>query len=168
MQTLSLIRAENIQTSDSAIHIHIPDLIKTSGPKRVQPLLRVPFFPSDPRICAASALVEYMRRSSQLRPSTVQALFLTSTKPYRAATAQTLCRWTKEVLQECGLDISIFSAHSTRHASTSTARKSDVDLNVIFRAAGWTSQSSTFARFYDLPIAPDFSSFAESIYNRRS
>ncbi|GFN77514.1 recombinase cre [Plakobranchus ocellatus] len=46
-----------------------------------------------------------------------------------------------------GIDVKIFTAHSTRAASTSGALKAGVPLTTIMSAAGW-SQSSTFAKFY--------------------
>ena len=49
-----------------------------------------------------------------------------------------------------GIDTTIFTAHSTSHASTS--------------AATWTSSSATFARFYDLPLCSE-QNFAQSILN---
>ncbi|CAG7822654.1 unnamed protein product, partial [Allacma fusca] len=49
----------------------------------------------------------------------------------------------------------------TRHAATSAAARKRVNIEVIRKAAGWTSSSSTFANFYELPIVnPE--AFAES------
>ena len=50
-----------------------------------------------------------------------------------------------------GIDISQFSAHSTRFASTSTAFKSGVSISDIMKVADWT-QASTFKKFYQKPI----------------
>ena len=45
MQTLALIDIRNIyRTNKDALEIKIPDTIKTSGPNRNQPTLRLPFF----------------------------------------------------------------------------------------------------------------------------
>ena len=59
----------------------------------------------------------------------------------------TLARWLRQVLNGAGVDTAQFSAHSTRVASPSTALSSGVPVDVVLRAAGWSSES-TFTRFY--------------------
>lgn len=70
VQTLSLIKLENIKISEEEILIRIPDRIKTSGLNRNQPLLKIPFFREKPRLCAASTLQAYMARTKALRVTT--------------------------------------------------------------------------------------------------
>ena len=57
----------------------------------------------------------------------------------------------KEVSSLSDIDISQFSAHSTRSTSTSTAFKSGVPTSDIMKVADWT-QASTFKKFYQKPI----------------
>ena len=66
--------------------------------------------------------------------------------------SQTLGRWVKTELEVAGIDVSISSAHSTRHALTSLAASRGVSLDEIRRTAGWSSSSGVFARFYNRPI----------------
>lgn len=165
IQTLHLIRTENVKISSSIISILIPDQIKTSAPKRFQPCLTIPYFLADSRVCAASALVQYMEATASLRQSEPY-LFLTTRQPFSRASKDTLARWIKDVLKASGLDMSLFTAHSARHAATSSAKEGDIDLNIIFRSAGWTQNSATFARFYDRPIISDPASFGQAIYRR--
>ncbi|KAI8440715.1 hypothetical protein MSG28_009058 [Choristoneura fumiferana] len=73
-------------------------------------------------------------------------------RPHRDATAQSISRWIKQVLAKSGVDVSIFSAHSTRHAATSTAAAAGVSIDVIRKTAGWTATSQTFAKFYNRSI----------------
>lgn len=57
MQTLSLIDMRNIyRANENSLEIKIPDTIKTSGPNKKQPVLRLPFFIQDKSICAAMRL----------------------------------------------------------------------------------------------------------------
>ncbi|XP_068994040.1 uncharacterized protein [Neodiprion pinetum] len=93
MQTLSLIKIPNIQNLGEKIQIKVPDKVKTSGPNRRQPLLNVPFYEKDNSICAATALVAYLKRTQDLRGAE-QALFVAIKKPYGAVSAQTLSRCT--------------------------------------------------------------------------
>ncbi|KAL0828822.1 hypothetical protein ABMA28_003733 [Loxostege sticticalis] len=152
IQTLSLIRIQNVHTFTDKIVITITDMIKTSGIGRQQPTLNLPFFTQRPAICPASCLQTYIKTSEPRRMSNVSNLLLTCKKPYRAATAQTIRRWIKDILESSGVDTPIFNAHSTRHASTSAALRAGVSLDVIRRCAGWSEQSATFANFYNRPV----------------
>lgn len=77
---------------------------------------------------------------------------LTYKKPHKPASSQSISRWIKQLLAESGVDVEKFSAHSTRHASTSTALAAGLSVDVIRKTAGWTSTSTAFARFYNRPI----------------
>src|SRR6056300_808269 len=68
----------------------------------------------------------------------------------------TISRWTKNILNESGIDTSIYSAHSTRAASTSKANLRQVPIDVIMNNAGWKS-AETFRRFCNKPIDTDSS-----------
>ena len=46
-----------------------------------------------------------------------------------------------------GIDVSIFSGHSMRGASTSAAAGAGITMNDIMQAADWSSES-VFRRFY--------------------
>ena len=54
----------------------------------------------------------------------------------------------------CGIDITIFTAHSTRVASTTTANNMDLSVKDIQKAAGF----STFRKYYNLPVLTNFGS----------
>lgn len=165
MQTFSLIRLENIELQQDNIEIKIPDPIKTSGPKRSQPVLVLPYFNKNNKVCAAYTLRCYIDKTKDLRKD-IKFLFISTRRPYKAVTAQTLGHWVKETLEKCGLDTNIFTAHSTRHASTSTAKKMGIDIDTLRKTAGWTDKSKTFAKFYDLRISVDKSAFANAILNK--
>ena len=92
-------------------------------------------------------------------------MFVSYKKPYKAVGSQTLSNWVKSTLQLCGVNTNIFSAYSTRHAATYAAKRKGVNLDVIRKAAGWTKQSETFAKFYDREVISDQESFALAILN---
>ena len=48
---------------------------------------------------------------------------------------------------DAGIDMSLFSPHSTRAAATSAAERMNVSISTILRTAGWTGDS-TFRKFY--------------------
>ncbi|CAH0723415.1 unnamed protein product, partial [Brenthis ino] len=131
VQTLSLIKLNNINFYADGIKIIITDHIKTSAINRQQPLLWLPYFKSNLSICPASAIKDYISRTKSLR-KTINAdnLILTSKKPYKPASSQSISRWIKQALSESGIDISVFGAHSTRHASTSSAKAAGVGIEI--------------------------------------
>ena len=66
-------------------------------------------------------------------------------------TSATIARWLREVLKLAGVDVSIFSGHSVRGASTSAAAGAGITTNDILKAADWSSDS-VFRRFYYRPV----------------
>lgn len=160
VQTLSLIKINNIIINPTEIIIKIPDIIKTTKLNSFQPILRLPFYNTRPEICPARCLQTYLNKTKALRKNNSNSLFLSFKKPHSNITSQTISHWIKDTLQESGVDTSIFSAHSTRHAATSKANKLGVSIDVIKKTAGWTDSSSVFARFYNKEIV-SHNQFAE-------
>lgn len=162
VQTLSLIKLDNIIINSNEITIVISDIIKTSGPGRDQPILILPYFNDKRSICPATTLQDYLQLTKNLRPVGSKNLLLTWKRPHRSASAQSISRWIKQVLYDSGVDVSVFSAHSTRHASTTAASSAGISLEIIRKTAGWTKTSETFANFYQRPICNN-GDFARSI-----
>ncbi|KAL0822303.1 hypothetical protein ABMA28_004411 [Loxostege sticticalis] len=152
VQTFSLIKIKNITIAQNGVKIAITDIIKTSAPGRDQPVLFLPFYYENLNICPASVLKDYIFVTKNMRTSNADKLLLTYKKPHRAASSQSISRWIKQVLAESGVDVGIFSAHSTRHAATSAARAAGLSLDAIRKTAGWTTTSTAFARFYNRPL----------------
>lgn len=163
MQTLANIEIANIVRSNEGLTIKIPNRLKTSAPKRCQPSLILPFY-KEANICVARTLGSYLEKSNNIRTASTDILFITFKKPYHTATSQTISRWIKTVLGKSGLDTSIFTAHSTRHAATSAAARKGVNIDLIRSSASWSSCSKTFAKFYNRPLAGG-SKFLSAILN---
>jgi site-specific recombinase XerD len=165
VQTISLIKIHNIHLCPNGVKIIISDIIKTSAAGREQPILFLPYFEEKTNICAATVLRDYLSITSDKRPLNSERLLITVKRPHRDATAQSISRWIKQVLAESGVDVATFSAHSTRHAATSTAASAGVNVDLIRKTAGWSSTSQTFARFYNRLIIDD-GIFARSVCNQ--
>lgn len=165
VQTLSLIRISNIHKVNSQKYIiKISDQIKTSAINRLQPTLMLPYFDERPAICPARTLEYYLSKSAEKRNSDCDFLFISIKKPFKSVCSQSLSRWIKETLKESGIDTTIFSSHSTRHASTSAARRLGVSIDLIKKTAGWTGNSEAFAKFYNREVSCDSTeSFARSL-----
>lgn len=148
MQTISLIKLENIVMNNDTILIKISDLIKTSRPGACQPLIRLPYIRENPSICPALAIQTYISRTKELRRHQTGHLFIGTRRPYKKVGSQTLAHWVKKVLRDSGIDISVFGAHSTRAASTSAAHRAGVNLETVRKAAGWSDRSNVFLKYY--------------------
>lgn len=168
MQTFSKIHISNIQFSNAQVLIKIVDLIKTSRIGSLQPILILPVFSERVQICPVAALKSYLDKTKNLR-NNQDYLFISIRRPHGPVSSQTLARWVKETLRLSGVDVSIFSAHSTRHAATSRAHDLGVNLDSIRKAAGWSGSSKTFGKFYHRMVVDcEDDSFATSILRNRN
>ena len=75
-------------------------------------------YPEDEKLCVIKHLEEYTKKTQVLRSDCSQ-LLLSHVKPRGPASKDTISRWCKNVLKYAGIDVSKFTAHSTRSASTS-------------------------------------------------
>ena len=80
-------------------------------------------------------------------------------KPHKPVAPCTIAQWLKEVLKFSGVDVSMFTAYSTRSASASAAADSEVITSDILKAADWNTES-VFRRFYYRPIHDPFYGWA--------
>ena len=71
--------------------------------------------------------------------------------PHKAVTSSSIARWLRTILEEAGIDSSIFGAHSTCGASALVAARGRVTLEEILKAVNWSSES-VFQRFYHIEV----------------
>lgn len=161
VQTLSLIKISNIVKTKTGIRIRITDQIKTSRVGAPQPCFTLPFFANRKTACVASILMSYIKRTKKIRGET-DHLLITFKKPFHRATSQSISRWIRQCLLAAGVNEQ-FTAHSTRHAATSSAEVRGVDLAIIKSTAGWSERSKVFAKFYKRPIDREKSLFVTSV-----
>ena len=105
-------------------------------------------------------LRHYELVTSPFRSEDQQELFLAIVNPHRPVASCTIARWLKCVLKDAGIDVSMFSAHSVRGASSSAAAMAGVTTNDILRAADW-SIDSVFRRFYYKTV--HYSTFGDAV-----
>ena len=116
----------NVDTSVLAHAIYtfyINTIKKTARPGRHKP---TGFFNhlNSMRNLKINCLKKYRSHTDLLRENleeTPQQLILSYAYPHKAVNSQTIARYVKLSLGMCGIDITIFTAHSTRSASISTA-----------------------------------------------
>ena len=159
-QTMHTILLNNMTKSGKGCSIRIGDVLKQSRPGKHQFELFLGAYPPDRRLCVITVLNEYEKRTSLVR-NDCQNLLISYVKPYKPVTVLTVSRWIKSVLKEAGVDMTIFTPHSTRAASTSVVAHNSVPIGTILKTAGWV-QESTFSKFYKKPIVKR-EQFTESI-----
>ena len=70
-------------------------------------------------------------------------------------TSTTIARWVVNVLNKADVNVSVFSARSTRSAVSSKPSDKGLNLAEISKAADW-SNAKTFAMFYKKTISENF------------
>jgi len=144
------IELPNIRQTAAGFEIGISALIKTSRPGAPPPLLSLPFFPQNPKLCVPTTLLRYLEATRSLRGD-IRQLFIATVPPYKAVGKETLRRWIKTTLRDAGIEAP-FSSHSTRHAAVSTAFRNGVDIHTIYQTANWSARSRVLAAHYHRPI----------------
>ena len=102
MQTLSLIRINNITINTTGVEIKIMDHIKTSRVGSIRPVFFLPRFKENLGLCVARSLEHYMKVTKEYRKEK-NRLFITVKKPHKAASTQTISRWIKDCLISCNI-----------------------------------------------------------------
>ena len=108
--------------------------------------MTIPAISGKPSICPRLCLLEYLKRTEELRKDTKQ-LFVSFCKPHAAVSSATIARWIKGVLAKSGIDVSVYKAHSTRSAVTSKALFLGASVEAILKLADWSNER-TFSKFY--------------------
>ena len=158
---------------------NIRQLIKTSKPGRHIAPLEFWSFPHEKKLCVVDCLDEYITRTVSIRSDPVpkrtsvvpkraclvpkrtskptkpttppKPLIVRFTTPFSPVGKATIARYVKDFLGDAGIDVTVFTAHSTRSASTSLGSNMGMSFKDIAKAAGWW-QESTFQKYYNKPI----------------
>lgn len=141
-------------TEDMAI-FNIHGLLKHSRPGKSQNSIVFHAYPSDTGLCPVTLIKFYILARNKLVPPECDHFIVTHRKPHHGASVDTMARWVKQVLHDCGVDTSVFKAHSCRSASTSKAGSLGVSLEHILKAGQW-SNAGTFYKFYNKDIVCNY------------
>ena len=147
-QTIHLMRLDNMQVLDDKTRFIISDHVKQSRPGREQPVLVLPKY-TVKNMCAVATLNEYINRTSSLRSD--QYLLISLVKPHKRVSKNTIARWIKNVLRLAGIDMSMYTAHSTWSSSSSAEARYNIPITSIMKAASW-SNDNVFTKFYNKPV----------------
>jgi len=161
-QIIKALKVDSMQVSPSSYKFVVANKdIKQgrSGYKPGEVLLKS--YPADKRLCVHNYMTVYLERTLDVRGKT-QELVLTTKKPIKAASTDSVARWVKTVMHQAGIDVSVYTAGSVRSASSSKAKQGGASMEEIMRAGGW-ARKSTFATFYDKPICKKNKGFQEAV-----
>ena len=135
------------------VTFHAAKLAKQSRQTKPVKEFFFPKFEQNKKLCPVLALQEYEKKTSEKRSSNgtlSTQLLIAMIKPHKPVSSSTVARWLKTVLNNAGIDTSIFKAHSVRSAATSSASEAGVTTATILDAADWATET-VFQRFYYKP-----------------
>ena len=150
-QTLKALDIRNMEVTKKFVKIRIGELMKQSKPQKHLAEMFIEAFAPNPNICVVKTLRCYLKRTANLRKDS--SLLIITQKPFSAASKSTIAGWIKLGLRLAGIDMTLFTPHSTRSASTS-ASVNRVPIDTIIKTAGWSNEC-TFRKFYKRPVSND-------------
>lgn len=118
-------------------------------------MLHFPLNKEQPELCVSTLIEIYREKTKNIRSEGTDSLILACKQPHRPVGSQTISRWIKEVLTESGIDTSIYSGYSAKHAAISAAKRKGTSIEVIRKAAGWSKRSNVFGKFYNRPLCEE-------------
>ena len=120
---LHKLNMSNMCDKGEVVEFHIGDLTKTRKVGDGPLLIQLTQYDKESKLDVVSCLRQYIKETGQVRkPGTEGEQLLISFRPPHAPIApSSVARWLKMGLQEAGIDIQKYQAHSTRAAATSKA-----------------------------------------------
>lgn len=119
---------------------------------------------SNRKLCVVSAIDIYLKRSLQWRAGSKCQLLLSTIQPHNEVAKSTISGWVKAVLENSGVDINIFKAHSSRSASTSKAKCEGCSLKDILKRGQWSGKT-TWQKHYNKSVVNSASKFQNSLFS---
>ena len=150
VQTLHLLRIDNLDLQEDSARFTVTGLLKQSRPGNCGVTICLNEYPFDKRLCVVQTLRLYLTKTGSLRGEE-KRLFISYKRPHRAVSKDTIARWAKEGLSRSGINIAKYKPHSTSAASTSAAEARHVPICDIMLMAGWSSEN-TFRPYYNKPL----------------
>ena len=114
----------------------------------VAPPISIEPFLEDPALCPVYHLVRLDRKLDKLRGKDEVRFWISSKKPHKPVSTQTICNWLSSIIIASGAVSG--TARDVRSVGSSTAMQAGMDLGRILQAADWR-RVSTFQRHYFKP-----------------
>ena len=110
------LKVTNMYITDTEVSFTFDQVHKHSRPNYKQKPLIFRAFTSRRDLCPVTILITYLEHG--LPASGDPALFITTVKPHKKASKDSISRWIK-LMSETGINSGLFTIHSCRSASTS-------------------------------------------------
>lgn len=113
----------------------VRNLVKQSRKSNhLKPVIVLAF--SDTMLCVVSCLKVYILKTEQFRSIENRKLFLTTQKPHREASKDSISRWIRTLSSKAGIDTSKFSGHSTNAVVSAAKRPVGLSVDNILAHVG--------------------------------
>ena len=153
-QTLTKLDISLMQALPDKYVFTIGEKLKTTKPgKHLEPIELIAY-KQDESLCVVSHITHYLHMTKELRGQNCQ-LLISFIKPHNPVSNSTIGKWVKSILDNAGIDVTKFSGNSARPAATSYGTHTNLTLQDILKAGGW-SNAQTFAAYYNKPIETNF------------
>ena len=106
VNSISHLKITNMYLTDTECTFVFDDVLKHSRPSFKEKPLVFRAFPQNPKLCPVSTLIQYL--DIRLSRSSDTALFLTTVRPYKGASSDTIARWIKSTTQAAGVNTGLF------------------------------------------------------------
>ena len=126
-QTIYKHSLDNMSIADSKITFVISETLKHTRAGTHQRPLEFLAYPDEQNQCIVTQLKVYLDKTKSLRNAERQ-LFVSSIKPQKAVSWDTISQWIKNFMTAAGIDTSIYKSHTTRAASTSSLIAKQFDI----------------------------------------
>ena len=136
-QTIHCLDVNHMDLSDRKCVFYLTTPQKQSRPGQHLKPIELKAFDQEHNLCIIRHLKAYIGKTSIHRTNINKSqLLLSYQRPFKPVSKGTISRWIKIVMKEAGIDITKFTAHSTRAASTGAAVKAGVPIERILDSAG--------------------------------
>ena len=149
-QRVTVLRTDYMHKSQGKVFFYINAILKTTKPNNHKKTLVFMTYPENKKLCVVQCLEDYLLRTELIKENSCEGnpqLIISHRTPYKPVNPQTIARYVLKFLGMAGIDITVFTAHSIRKASTSKANNMGLSLKDIAKAAGWSNET-TFQKFY--------------------
>ena len=142
---LTHMKMQYMHITDQEVTFTFDEVLKTSAPNNNMKPMVFRAYVSRPKLCPVACIWEYLEMRALISDS--NNLFVTTKKPHKGASSETLARWIKDMLKLSGIDSGRYTAHSCRSASTSKASFLGLSIKTILKSASW-KRVDTFRKHY--------------------
>ena len=127
MNTAYFFTVDRMTVTDIAVTFSANHVVKHSKPGKKLDSFHYRVYHIE-KLCIVDCLKEYLRRRSTKVQTDTKALFITYSKPFRAAAIDSMRRWVKDLFIETSI-LKEYTTEICRSAATSKASQLDVDIN---------------------------------------